>query len=419
MKNAFSLILVVMALLAYLEKRYPHYKLEKVKHWYPRAIVFNSVQLFISVIGHYTWDNLLIGHSVFNFNTNPFWDGLFAYFVATWVFYWWHRARHEIKPLWLILHQFHHSPTRLEIITSLYKHPLEILTNSIIMTVLSFPILGLSLEANMWMDIWLAMGEFFYHLNIKTPHWIGYFIQRPESHRLHHLRNMRKCKNYGDLPIWDILGGTFENPLDGAYHPTGFSDGAEQRIEDLLKGTDVVRPVKQKTPKDNTVYKSKFTWGVYFLLALGCLHTFGYALGSPTIKGLAFSSVASPLPLVFSAYNGMETFSTSFELYAQLQNSSNITIQLDNKVYGSLRGPYNRRNVFGAIFAYGPFFNTTQTESLRQMILEYGLCNNGPLAKEFGLTELILQVTIEVKSKTAGNENKVWYMNVDCRKIGS
>lgn len=413
MKNGFSLILVVMAFLAYLEKIYPHYKLDKVKGWYPRAIVFNSVQLLISVVGHYTWDKYLIGHNIFELNMSPFWAGLFAYFIATWIFYWWHRFRHENKKLWLLIHQFHHSATRIEIITSLYKHPLEIFFNSIIMTILSYPILGLSLEANIWMDIWLAMGEFFYHLNMRTPRWIGYFIQRPESHRLHHLRNMRKCKNYGDLPLWDMLGGTFENPPSDAFHPTGFSEGAEQKIQEMLFAKDVMpKPIKGVKNKNNK--NNKFTLAVAFLLGLGCLHIVGYAIGSATIKGIAFSTAASPLPLVFSAYNGIETFSTSFELNATLYNNTNVIMELNNKNYGNMQGPYNRRNVYGAIFCYGPFFNTTETKALRQMILTYGMCNNGSLAKEFGFTEPLKQIIVTVKSKTAGNENKKWFMQVDC-----
>jgi hypothetical protein len=37
-------------------------------------------------------------------------------------------------------------------------------------------------------------GEFVYHMNIRTPEWLGYFIQRPESHRVHHLRDSQVCR---------------------------------------------------------------------------------------------------------------------------------------------------------------------------------------------------------------------------------
>ena len=49
-----------------------------------------------------------------------------GYLAITFVYYWWHRWRHESPFLWRWFHQVHHSPQRIEIITSFYKHPLEI-----------------------------------------------------------------------------------------------------------------------------------------------------------------------------------------------------------------------------------------------------------------------------------------------------
>ena len=51
----------------------------------------------------------------------------------------------------------------------------------------------------------------FQHANIRTPHWLGYIVQRPESHSAHHERGVH-ARNYGDLPLFDIIFGTFHNP---------------------------------------------------------------------------------------------------------------------------------------------------------------------------------------------------------------
>jgi hypothetical protein len=40
------------------------------------------------------------------------------------------------------LHQVHHSASRIEILTSFYKHPLEMAANSIIISVVLFAVLG-------------------------------------------------------------------------------------------------------------------------------------------------------------------------------------------------------------------------------------------------------------------------------------
>ena len=51
--------------------------------------------------------------------TQNLWQGaLLGYLTITFVYYWWHRARHEHPWLWRYLHQIHHSPARLEIVTS-------------------------------------------------------------------------------------------------------------------------------------------------------------------------------------------------------------------------------------------------------------------------------------------------------------
>ena len=52
---------------------------------------------------------------------------------------------------------------------------------------------------------------FFQHANITTPHWLGYIIQRPESHSIHHGKGIHQY-NYADLPFIDMIFGTFKNP---------------------------------------------------------------------------------------------------------------------------------------------------------------------------------------------------------------
>lgn len=57
-------------------------------------------------------------------------------------------------------------------------------------------------------------------------------IQRPESHTYHHARGIHKM-NYSDLPLFDILFGTFYNPQKFEYE-TGFYHGASARIPEML-----------------------------------------------------------------------------------------------------------------------------------------------------------------------------------------
>ncbi len=77
----------------------------------------------------------------------------------------------------------------------------------------------------------------FQHANIRTPRWLGYLIQRPESHALHHGRGIHRY-NYSDLPLWDMIFGTFRNPRTQDA-PVGFYTGASAKILDMLVFKDV------------------------------------------------------------------------------------------------------------------------------------------------------------------------------------
>ena len=122
-------------------------------------------------------------------------------------------------------------------ITSFYKHPGEMIVNSLIGSLLVYTVLGLSLEAGAIYTLCTALGEFFYHTNIRTPRWIGYFFQRPEMHRIHHQHGRHK-NNYGDITWWDMLFETYENPTDWV-HTCGFEAEKEEQLLQMLGYKDV------------------------------------------------------------------------------------------------------------------------------------------------------------------------------------
>jgi sterol desaturase/sphingolipid hydroxylase (fatty acid hydroxylase superfamily) len=210
-----------------------------VRSWHLRVVAINLVQLGVVVLAGFTWERWLSARSLFHLSRHlsPLAGGALAYFIATFVFYWWHRARHENDLLWRLFHQIHHSPQRLEVITSFYKHPLEMVANSLLGGLLVYTVLGLSPAAGAVYTAFTALGEFFYHTNVRTPRWVGFLFQRPEMHRIHHEYGKHR-NNYGDLPWWDMLFGTYENPP--AWDATcGFDETKEQRLLDMLAFEDV------------------------------------------------------------------------------------------------------------------------------------------------------------------------------------
>jgi sterol desaturase/sphingolipid hydroxylase (fatty acid hydroxylase superfamily) len=233
-------VLVVFAtcLFLILERLYPGRSLPKIRGWYARALLVNGCQLAITLVTARLWIELFGNFSLFNLSNwgNPLAEGLVGWFVGTFFFYWWHVIRHK-KGWWLLFHQIHHSPSRIETVTSFYKHPIEIFCDAVLSALVLYPLLGCSMIGAFWYNFFAATGEYFYHANIRTPKWLRYFIQTPELHSIHHQYNLHKY-NFSDIPLWDRIFGTYKDTTDFAER-CGFPTGAESKLIDMLAFKDV------------------------------------------------------------------------------------------------------------------------------------------------------------------------------------
>ena len=91
--------------------------------------------------------------------------------------------------------------------------------------------------------LFLTFNAMFQHMSLRTPRWLGYIIQRPESHSVHHGAGIHRY-NYSDLPLWDMVFGTFRNPKE--YQPEhGFYSGASARLPEMLTFQDVTSPKQE------------------------------------------------------------------------------------------------------------------------------------------------------------------------------
>lgn len=232
------LLILATTLFLILERVFPGRELPNSTGWYFRSISINLIQLGITLLTGKLWLVWFGNISLLNLSAlnAPILEGFIGWFIGTFVFYWWHRLRHK-DGFWVIFHQIHHSASRIEILTSFYKHPIEIFTNTFITALILFPILGVSLLASFWYNLFAATGEYFYHVNIKTPKWLRYFIQTPELHSIHHQYNVHKY-NFSDLPIWDRLFGTYKDTTTFTER-CGFPEGAEQELTKMLVFKDV------------------------------------------------------------------------------------------------------------------------------------------------------------------------------------
>ena len=127
-------------------------------------------------------------------------------------------------------------------------------------------------------------------------------------------------------------------------------------------------------------------------IAIGALALVGFAqmagdiFHSPALKAVAAATAASPAPRVFSAVRGLETFSTRFFVEWSDATGSYHSIEITSERYAQLRGPYNRRNVYGAVLAYGPVLESDpRTFPIFHVLSSYALCRKAPLLRELGI----------------------------------
>jgi sterol desaturase/sphingolipid hydroxylase (fatty acid hydroxylase superfamily) len=232
-----SVLIVVAAagLLMTLERIAPGSPLPPVRGWWIRSLAINLTQALAVYVGTLTWDRWLPALAWWRaeqLGTVP--AAALGYLAITFFFYWWHRARHEVPLLWRWLHQVHHSAARIEVATSFYKHPVEILLNSLLSSFILHALLGLTpICASLVVTI-TGLAELVYHSNLSTPYWLGFVFQRPESHRRHHEIGHHR-DNYSDLPLWDILFGTFDNPRRSPRE-CGFGRERERQLLRMLFG---------------------------------------------------------------------------------------------------------------------------------------------------------------------------------------
>jgi len=130
----------------------------------------------------------------------------------------------------------------------------------------------------------------------------------------------------------------------------------------------------------------------------------GDLTGLSFLKGIGAATGASPAPKVFSAVKGLETYSTRFFIDWTNRAGQSHTMELTPEVYARLKGPYNRRNIYGAALAYGPVLaGDLRTASMFDSVLRYSFCGSAPLLMELGIdaSDISGPVRVRLKPKDA------------------
>ena len=148
------------------------------------------------------------------------------------------------------------------------------------------------------------------------------------------------------------------------------------------------------------------------ILALASSAMLGDMLGSKPLKSIGLATCVAPYTKVFcqaeclETQRRYETFAADFSLSYVTEDGTTETLEISPEVYQKIAGPYNRRNVYGAVIAYGPAL----PEAMRLATFHYALTDPGIVAKELGIPVDAKGFKIIIKGKRKGSK-QVWELN--------
>ena len=148
------------------------------------------------------------------------------------------------------------------------------------------------------------------------------------------------------------------------------------------------------------------------VILIGSLSMIGTITMMDPVKGIGFMTTASPLPLVFSKFRGVENFSSDYYMDVRFKDGETTSFKVTPEIYERAKGPYNRRNPYGAVLAYGPMLNKPNELILRDKVMQYSACGQGTFMREIGISKPIEHINVTVKSKTVAKP--VWNFEVNC-----
>jgi sterol desaturase/sphingolipid hydroxylase (fatty acid hydroxylase superfamily) len=227
------------------EELFPSRLLPAIRFWKIKGITAFIVYFFLSSYLPLFWNEYMQSYQIINMTSlGDYWGAFVALLIYELGVYVWHRSMHKSNLLWRVFHQMHHSAERVDTYGAFFFSPMDMIGFTFLTSLAMVWIGGFTAQATIYAIYAATFLAVIQHANIKTLQWMGYIFQRPESHSLHHATDIH-AYNYSDLPLFDILFGTFRNPKDFAAQ-TGFYVGASSRIGEMILFKDINTGSKNK-----------------------------------------------------------------------------------------------------------------------------------------------------------------------------
>lgn len=206
---------------------------KKVKVYRTNDAISNISCGISSQVTNALWGVLSIGmyQFVYEFGRiatmpNVWWSYLLLFVLVDLMYYWFHRASHEINFLWNTAHVVHHQSEDYNLSVALRQASFGGVFSMLFY--LPLALIGFNAYAFLTVKGLNLIYQFWIHTEAinKMPKWFEYVFNTPSHHRVHHGRNPKYIdKNHaGTLMIWDRMFGTFqqeeEKPTYGVTKPT-------------------------------------------------------------------------------------------------------------------------------------------------------------------------------------------------------
>jgi sterol desaturase/sphingolipid hydroxylase (fatty acid hydroxylase superfamily) len=232
------IVISIFLVLVIAEIVVPARKLPTIKFWKIKGITAFVIYFFVSSYLPLIWNDYLAEYRIFDLTfLGDYWGGLIALLLYELGVYIWHRSMHKSSLLWRVFHQMHHSAERVDTYGAFFFSLMDMIGFTFLTSLAMVWIAGFTAQAPIYAIYGATFLAIIQHTNIKTPQWTGYIFQRPEAHSLHHAKGIHAF-NYSDLPLFDVIFGTFRNPKEFSRE-TGFYNGASSKIGKMLLFKDI------------------------------------------------------------------------------------------------------------------------------------------------------------------------------------
>lgn len=231
-------VIAIFLVLMLAEELFPGRPLPFIRFWKIKGISAFIIYFFVSSYLPLLWNEYLGAYQLLGMSKlGDYWGALVALMTYELGVYFWHKAMHKSNTLWKVFHQMHHSAERVDSYGAFFFSPMDMIGFTFLTSLTMVWVFGFTAQATIYAIYAATFLAVIQHANVKTPQWMGYIFQRPESHSLHHAKDIHAF-NYSDLPLFDIIFGTFRNPKEFSLN-TGFYDGASDRIRDMILFRDI------------------------------------------------------------------------------------------------------------------------------------------------------------------------------------